>query len=179
MKQFNFYFFGFLIGMSLSYYTKAIRTYLQEKTILKILLALVALLLYTSKSWIPNQFLYPLKLVLIDPTTVGASLIILIVITSSKIQKILSIKYLSFIGEISYGIYLVHYFIILAILPHLYHFLNTIGLNYIGINNSIGILFTLIVSILISKITYNYIELPFVKIGKLVSKSITKRIMIK
>jgi exopolysaccharide production protein ExoZ len=65
------------------------------------------------------------------------------------------IKKIIYIGDISFSIYLIHILVILVLK------------NSFGINNLIGLLLvTLIITVLLSSITYKYIEQPFIAYAK-------------
>jgi peptidoglycan/LPS O-acetylase OafA/YrhL len=91
---------------------------------------------------------------LIHHQTWGLAGLMILLLNSSKLQKLLSVRPLVFIGKISYSFYLFH-FVILLILSNLLSFMN-----------STGFLFLLIIfTVLISSLSYYLVEKPFIKLS--------------
>lgn len=86
-------------------------------------------------------------------------------------------KVILFIGKISFSMYLVHFFV-LDVLETL--FLSSL-MNYTSTVGSVIILyiFTLIISVILSHLSFKYVETPGIKIGRNISKQIEKRKNIK
>lgn len=175
-KVIHVYFFGFFLGMILAYYHKElISRFSKTNTIIKILFFSVGLCFYTSSLWIPIDVLKKLEYLVFEPQTFGAALILITLLVSTRFQKALSGRIIAFIGEISYGIYLTHYFILLGVLPYFFQLLNSIGLDSFLLNNVLGLIFLLGLTILVSFFTYKFVELPGIKVGKYFSKYFDKR----
>lgn len=97
-------------------------------------------------------------------SAISSGLIIVICINQIKIQKILNHKILVFLGEISYGIYLMHWLIVVFVMDK-WDYLNSFFVNkYLGF--SVILFFTLLFSILTAWFVYRFIEIPFIKLGK-------------
>lgn len=94
-----------------------------------------------------------------------ASFIILLwILNNTKTQKILSAKLLVFLGKISYGIYLMHFIVMIIILKNqdsLMPYLKN-ELTFISIMLPVSIF----VTILLATAVYNFIEKPFIHWGK-------------
>ncbi|MBO1579742.1 acyltransferase [Bacillus sp. XF8] len=100
---------------------------------------------------------YTLYLVIIDwYICFGACLIILSALSSKRFSKLLRMKPVHFIGEISYSLYLVHPIVLLTTVHMLY---GKISIPFILF---IAFLFTIVVSVLCHK----FIEIPSIKIGR-------------
>jgi len=84
-------------------------------------------------------------------------IIILNVATNNKSLISLEKKALNFIGKISYGIYVYH----LTVIYVLAYFFKDGKINYIVVH-----LLTLVITILIAKLSYHYFEMPFLKMKK-------------
>ncbi|PES84667.1 acyltransferase [Bacillus cereus] len=100
---------------------------------------------------------YDLYLIIIDwYICFGAVLIILSALSSKLFSKLLLIKPVQFIGEISYSLYLVHPIVLLTTV-HIFY-----GKISVPLILLISFLFTMVVSIL----CYKFIEIPSIKIGR-------------
>ncbi|KFM99023.1 acyltransferase [Bacillus clarus] len=100
---------------------------------------------------------YELYLIIIDwYICFGAVLIILSALSSRLFSKLLLIKPVQFIGEISYSLYLVHPIVLLTTV-HIFY-----GKTSVPLILLISFLFTMVVSVL----CYKFIEIPSIKIGR-------------
>ncbi|PEW97824.1 acyltransferase [Bacillus cereus] len=100
---------------------------------------------------------YGLYLIIIDwYICFGAVLIILSALSSKLFSKLLLIKPVQFIGEISYSLYLVHPIVLLTTV-HIFY-----GKISVPLILLISFLFTMFVSVL----CYKFIEIPSIKIGR-------------
>lgn len=85
----------------------------------------------------------------------GLALLLLIILSSTKIQSMLSFKAFVFLGRISYSFYLTHLivlFLLLSLLPNL--------------NPAVFLIIYAAVTTLISALMYVQIEKPYIKMGK-------------
>ncbi|MDM5441361.1 acyltransferase [Bacillus hominis] len=100
---------------------------------------------------------YELYLIIIDwYICFGAVLIILSALSSKLFSKLLLIKPVQFIGEISYSLYLVHPIVLLTTV-HIFY-----GKISVPLILLISFLFTMVVSV----VCYKFIEIPSIKIGR-------------
>jgi len=107
---------------------------------------------------------------------VGVLLIIISVIHSVRIARILNKSLMLLIGKISYSLYLSHLIIFVMFTP-----LFILGLNKIGITNSLviiplTIIFTTIGAIGLAYLLYNSIEVWSIRSGRMVSEWLKTRI---
>ncbi|MED1089129.1 acyltransferase [Bacillus paramycoides] len=143
------------------------REYLVSKIInLKVKYLLLPLgLLFFSYPRIPFMLLskligeidYELYLIIIDwYICFGAVLIILAALSSKLFSKLLLIKPVQFIGEISYSLYLVHPIVLLT----------TVHIFYGKISVPLILLISFIFTMVVSVLCYKFIEIPSIKIGR-------------
>lgn len=96
----------------------------------------------------------------------GSFLILIFVINSKRVQKILSINILVFIGKISYGIYLSHWFFTKLVMNNF----DLVLMDYSNNNKTIFfivyLVFTLIGSILSGWFINKFIEVPVIRLTK-------------
>lgn len=88
--------------------------------------------------------------------SLGAAILIILTLTSHKISGFLLMKPLHFLGKISYSLYLYHSVILLTFVHLFYNALN-IGLIWF---------ISLTGSLLISSLSYYFVEVPSIKLGR-------------
>ncbi|QWI40597.1 acyltransferase family protein [Bacillus mycoides] len=114
-------------------------------------------ILFMLLSKLIGEIDYDLYLIIIDwYICFGAVLIILSALSSKLFSKLLLIKPVQFIGEISYSLYLVHPIVLLTTV-HIFY-----GKISVPLILLISFLFTMVVSVL----CYKFIEIPSIKIGR-------------
>ncbi|MEE6416364.1 acyltransferase [Klebsiella quasipneumoniae] len=86
------------------------------------------------------------------------------------VSKVLTNKYVLYIGRVSYSIYMVH-MIAVAIAIYLLHNLSTFNSGWYFYLPAISIAITIIISV----VTYNTVEKPFIKLGRKISAVISHR----
>lgn len=101
-------------------------------------------------------------------SAIGAFSLIFIILSSASIQKFLSTKILTFLGKISYSIYMIHFLIIHSFFERIVRFYEP--LNNIYLEPLCSILTLLILVILVSTILFYTIEKPFLELSKNRSK---------
>ncbi|MEQ8196858.1 MAG: acyltransferase [Clostridiaceae bacterium] len=151
----------FILGAILS----KCRGRISENTLLKkhgILLFILSLIMINNK-WL---YILGLNRMLVQDFICGAgfALLFMVVLSSEKAQELLCVKPLLFFGKISYSIYLVHVPVIMV---------TTAVLSRI-IPIEIPFIAAPFVCILIACISYRYIELPSMRIGKQLSYEASK-----
>ncbi|WP_242224567.1 acyltransferase [Bacillus cereus group sp. BfR-BA-01380] len=98
-------------------------------------------------------------------TSIGAAILIILAISSSKISRILSNNFINFIGKISYSLYLYHLIVLLSCM----HLLNGIVPMWaICIISFVG-------TIIVSSCMYYLVEKPAMKLSKIFTNLINKR----
>ncbi|CAG7632626.1 acyltransferase family protein [Paenibacillus allorhizosphaerae] len=132
----------------------------------RIVMLLCGLMLYTYSHWMPfGGKLLHITIVEDWIILAGASIFIIFALFSGSVSRFLMFKPIHFIGKISYSIYLSHMIILLVMVNLLY---GLIPLALIW-------LLTIILTIVISALMYFYIELPSIKLGRFLTKGITRR----
>lgn len=103
-------------------------------------------------------------------TGVGSAMFIFAVLHSAPIQHVLCHPVLTFVGDISYSIYLTHLLILSSVVP-----LTLLALKHAGIHNEtvcwlIGLMSALLATGVLSWMTWAYIERPCQRLGKSVNR---------
>lgn len=167
----------FIIGTLLAIHRNKFINFYKGLTLNKKWLVFVILLIaYNfSNTLVPRilgiQVIEPFLLIIQDYSIAfGAIGFITIALGSSKVEKILLIKPVSFLGKISYSLYLFHLVVLLTCVHLLYGIL---PLNLVLVM-SVGL------SMVVSTISWYLIEKPFIKIGKRMSLKIhAKKVKLK
>jgi peptidoglycan/LPS O-acetylase OafA/YrhL len=154
------YAFMFLAGSLLAKYHQGIsnKVSLVNKGS-KILLLVVAILLYTFRWLLSSNEIIHNKLSNEWATTIGVCIIIILALSSKTISKVLKIKPMKFLGKISFSFYLYHLVILLLLTK-------TFG------NLPILLIFllTFVLTLIASTTSYYLVERPSIKLGKALSK---------
>lgn len=129
----------------------------------------IILFLYAHPSFLLNILipnLNPFYRTVIDSwlTAIGAGILIIISISSGYFSSLLKNKFVKYIGQISYSLYLSH----IVVLFSFVHILN--GLLPI----SVILFFVLVGTLILSSIMYYAIERPAITLGKNISKLIVR-----
>lgn len=162
----------FLLGLMIARYYRRIVSYLIIRVWLRRLLFFVGLILYTLGNTIPKVFGENFIWI---ATGIGASLIIIYVISSIRMQGVLSVCGLRFIGKVSYSAYLIHMAVLICITPYL---LSTLELLISNFNELwiTGWFLTLVVVQFLSCVFYYSVELPSIRVGRWVINLINAKV---
>ncbi len=128
----------------------------------KLLFGLLSIMLICGDYLFPEIAIH-VDRVLIHHKSWGLVLILIIILSSARIQKILSLKPLNFLGKISYSFYLFHFGILLI--------MNSL---FASINSITFLLFYCIATVIISTFIYYLIEKPYINSGRKLAGKLTK-----
>ncbi|MEH7307564.1 acyltransferase family protein, partial [Neobacillus drentensis] len=133
----------------------------------KVMLLVMGLCLYTLQIGFTYFFSSTNVLYFIRDwtTAIGASIFIVVSLGSGKVTNFLNKKYVEFLGKISYSLYLYHLPILFA---SLYFLDGTLPIWQILI---IGV----VLSILISTLSWKYVEKTSVQLGRVVSNKMARK----
>jgi len=106
---------------------------------------------------------------------IGNALLLILIICSPNAQKFLENKYLVFLGKISYGIYVGHWFICVDIIETYYfaslqQFIGSYYLSHILIRYGLWT----VASVAVGTILYYGVEQPFIKLGNTLITNLRK-----
>jgi len=170
------YYLGFILGMVLSDYTVTIKNIkYTNHTLTKVLLLIVAIYLgsfpreaqidLTGTIWNYINKAYFTDL----PTfyhTIGAFLLLYVLIASERMKKLFSIRILENLGKISYSMYLIHLLILGTFSSYLYLKLQPY-LSH-SINFVITFLISIILIVLLSSAFYKYVDKSGIKLSEFI-----------
>ncbi|TRX04457.1 acyltransferase family protein [Flavobacterium gawalongense] len=174
------YLFHFSFGISLAMNKDFILAhFVKLKNSSRTILICCILFLYTYRYTLPMYYYYFFReqSVLLNNddliwiiSGIGSFLILLYCFTSSRLQKILNLNFFTFIGRISYAIYLTHMMVLIFVVPIVINQLNNVGI----VNNYVVWFFSLIalliITIILSYFLTTFIEVPMAKLGNSIIK---------
>lgn len=167
----GYYYFSFAIGVcaALAYNKCKIRS---NKGLL---LFVIGLLLYQIR-W-ANSYLAFLDEGLIEKyvwliSSIGCSFILYGVLTNLKLQNIMERPCLSYLGRVSYSLYLVQVIVLLCLAPWIVVFLGNLGVESHGWLQLLLLLIVSSVCLVLANLGEKYIEEPCVKLGRIVTKKL-------
>lgn len=99
-------------------------------------------------------------------TGIGSALILIYIINSERAQRFLSTRPLIFLGKISYGVYLTHWFFNAVFMDNFDYVLVDLCNNNKTMLLALYMTFSLTCSFITSTFIYYYVELPFITLGR-------------
>lgn len=143
---------GALLAKHMNYLIFKINEYKAYK---KVILLLIGVVLYTYNWITPVNPLIHNSFFVNWSVIIGASIFILISLSSKRISKLFKSGFFLFWGEISYSLYLYHMIILVSIFK--------LNLNFSLLEK---LTLTFVLSVLFAYLSYKYIETPMIKLGK-------------
>lgn len=104
--------------------------------------------------------------------SIGAGIFLIIILSSNIVKRILSNRLLVFFGKISYGIYAVHFCILISAVPFFANYINTLGFKDADFNRWIILILFILVTTILSFLIHILIEAPSISLGKKISNLI-------
>lgn len=133
----------------------------------KYLLLIIGVLIYTC-NWLidPDSFIH--NILMVDWTaTFGASIFMMLSLSSPALSKLLKSKLPSFFGKISYSLYLYHLIILMFFIKF-----DT------GLPISLTLLLAFMVSVFVATISYHFVEIPSMKAGKTIANRLKEKLSV-
>jgi peptidoglycan/LPS O-acetylase OafA/YrhL len=106
----------------------------------------------------------------------GCVLILLSSLSSRRIQAVLHLPPLIFLGRISYSVYLLQFIVILCLLPPWIHLLNSWGIHRTIWLFPLNFIASVSLTVGLSALNYQWIEKPCIELGHGLSKKIQERV---
>jgi peptidoglycan/LPS O-acetylase OafA/YrhL len=152
----------FALGLLIARYYTVIANYLRPKPWLRRFILLLGLLFYTAISTTAHVFSETFMWIV---TGLGAGLIIIYTISSHRTQSFLEWPILRQLGKVSYSAYLIHMLILLCLTPFLLTQLELFSSNHLWL--WLGAWLLTVISVqLLSLLSYYYIEIPSISLGR-------------
>ena len=180
---FELYVVHFCIGIALAYYFEYIKA-IQWNKPKRYLLFFIGFVLCSFKqihfAIVPHenfkdtntQFAFLLS-------AFGCAIWLILAMSAPSFQRKLESKALLFLGNISYGLYVGHWFIFINILePHFNLFLSWIGSYYLT-HFLIRFVVMISLSVLFATFLYYFVEKPFIKIGYKIAQKFKNKFVVR
>jgi len=160
------YYVSFMLGVWLAFEEGLVGTLLAGQTkIVQIVWLVVGLLFYQTFNYYSRWHLG----LAWTATAIGCWMILAAVLSSRRLQNILSSAPLVFLGRVSYSLYLLQFIVILGVLPPMMRWLNALGLtNQPGLFALITTLGTGL-TLVLAKVSYELAEKPAIRLGHYLS----------
>ena len=158
----------FIMGLLIARYHKPIIDTLSQQRLQRRLVLLIGLSLYAAGAYLNSDYINE-KLIWFN-SGLGAALILIYVLSSSRSQAFLSYPLLSQIGKISYSAYLIHMAVLICITPYWLKALERVTSQHVLLW-LIGWLLTLATVHGLSLLFYRFLETPCMALGKYVIKT--------
>jgi peptidoglycan/LPS O-acetylase OafA/YrhL len=160
------YLIHFMLGILLAKHHSELVGCLQQRGAYRKLLWLLAILLYTSGTTLN----YPLPGALLSwMAALGSALLLLNTMASARSKNLLNLPLLRYVGKISYSIYLLHFAVLFTATPRFLVWLDASPKWFVPAW-WLGLLFTIVGSIAVSALSYRWVEMPSMAIGKRLSR---------
>ncbi|MDO9106355.1 MAG: acyltransferase [Methylovulum sp.] len=156
----------FLFGLLLAKYYRTVVAILTGRRWLRLLILIIGLFFYTAADSL-YRVLNDTGLWLVSG--LGATMMLMFVLGSAHAQTVLSLPGLRHIGKVSYSIYLLHMAVLMCLTPYLLQILEQLTSNRFGLWLG-GWLATIVLSLLLSLCSYQWLELPCMAMGKRLNK---------
>lgn len=103
----------------------------------------------------------------------GAILIVLCVLHTPALQRALSGGVFRFLGEISYSVYLLHFIMLLTVVPFCIQKLNAAGMQNENLIRFLALVALLAATVAISTASFYLIEKPGIRVGRFLIRQLT------
>ena len=152
----------FALGLLIARYYMVMANYLMPKPWLRRFILLLGLLFYTAISTTAHVFGETFMWIV---TGLGAGLIIIYTLSSHRTQSFLERPILRQLGKVSYSAYLIHMLILLCLTPYLLTRLELFSTNHLWL--WLGAWLLTVISVqLLSLLSYYFIEIPSISLGR-------------
>ena len=108
-------------------------------------------------------------------TSIGCVFILMASMASKSLQAKLNMRIATFLGRISYSIYLLQMIVILCFQPMWMHFLNYLGVLSTALLLPLTLIFSVGMTILLAALGYRLVEEPCIELGHKISKLLEKK----
>jgi peptidoglycan/LPS O-acetylase OafA/YrhL len=162
----TYFVFHFAVGLLIAKYYQEILVWLEPRRGWKVAALLAGVFLYTFRFTLPVYFKWQLPVY--APwiiTGIGSALLLMVVIASARARTFLSLAWLRHIGRISYSIYLVHFLVLIFLIPRFFIWLDS-PQAYAQAAWGAGLTMTIVLTVGLATLSHRWVELPSMALGK-------------
>lgn len=160
------FYLGALVPLAAPFARRAIRA-LGPLTIAGLIVALIAFAAAVQMVYKPWIHVEPVRVLLVSP----ALALIVLVIYCGAANRFLATRSLTFLGDISYSMYLIHFGVLFSLVYIAQPFLPERLAPAMAIGSNLALAGVgLALTVVISTVTYSFIEKPFMDLGRSLSK---------
>jgi peptidoglycan/LPS O-acetylase OafA/YrhL len=143
----------FYLGIIMAFFRNNILDFIKNKDTIfhSTFYFLLASTLYTSSFSLCFYGLNKLNLIL---SVVGCAFFLILAMKNGLFQTILKTRMIQFLGNISYSLYLLHFPVLMIVC------------SFFSNNNYLITPISLTITLLLSYLSYNFVEIPFMRLGK-------------
>jgi peptidoglycan/LPS O-acetylase OafA/YrhL len=170
------YYISFILGVLLARYADWFVVKLQAMPrSFRVIIIVFGLAMYEIHHWGMDILGFPqfLKYYWLG-SSLGCLMVLASCMSSRKIQTFLNWRGITFVGRISYSVYLLQFVVILCLLPSFVENLSQLGVNQTVLLPSLTLLFSLGCTIALSAVCYRYVEKPCIQLGHKLSTVIQR-----
>jgi peptidoglycan/LPS O-acetylase OafA/YrhL len=163
-------------GVALARALRTVRERIQPVKYLSLAIGLVGICLYSSRTWLPgNAYDHAPSALGWYVNGAGATAILLCALTSPPIQTFLSRRPLVWLGRVSYSIYLWHWAALVCVAP----LFLLVADKVVGTKPTLcwwfGLLGTMTSVLAVSALSFRFIEVPSISLGRALRKLLSQR----
>lgn len=163
----NEFIIDFFIGVSLVYWKSEVALFWRKINLVwKIALLVLGLVFFHVKVFMPGYIVYYIGKYLIDLTSIGSTMLLVVLLYSKKLQVVFNLRLLRVLGKFSYSIYMCHIIILAVVTPHVIFILNQWSVSSLNLILTLALISTILASLILSVILFYLVELPCIKVGK-------------
>ncbi|MDD5035471.1 MAG: acyltransferase [Methylococcaceae bacterium] len=158
----SMFLFHFMLGILIAKYHEFCGDWLRDHGSCRRILLVLGVLFYTAGDTLTDR---------IAPDAMawfsglGAGLLLLTVFGSLRMQRLLSMPVLRYVGKISYSIYLIHFAVLVAVTPRFLAWLDAPS-GWLLPAWLAGFAATISASVVFAAFLYHYVEVPSMSLGK-------------
>jgi peptidoglycan/LPS O-acetylase OafA/YrhL len=168
--QATYFIYHFTLGVLIAKFYQDIQAWLEPGRGWKLVLLLIGIFLYTFRYTLPVLLRWALPDgVIWIVTGSGAALLLLVVIGSAHVKTFLSFAWFRFVGRVSYSVYLIHYLVLILLTPLALTLLHA-PKAYSHLAWAAGLIFTVAATLALAALSYRWIEVPSMTLGKSLAK---------
>jgi peptidoglycan/LPS O-acetylase OafA/YrhL len=162
------YYVSFILGVALARFCDQIITMAKAlpKYALGLMLALgIAFYQSLHIAWDLFKVSIPVRGYFWCLSSIGCVLILAVILSSIRLQKLLQHSFLVFLGRISYSFYLLHWLTLWCLQPLIVHWLNSLGIFQPVILLPVALGGTILFTFLLATLSHRFIEVPTIELG--------------